>query len=74
MLQSYIVDIDGTFVGAAVRQADGYKFVAVDGRLTGLDGRVLPTLAELRRIARSAFFSGRVPAAPLAVALAAHLA
>jgi hypothetical protein len=61
MLQSFVVDIDGIFVGAAVRLAEGYKFVSVGGRLDGLNGRVLPTLAELRRIARAAFFSGRIP-------------
>jgi hypothetical protein len=72
MLQSHIVDIDGTFVGAAVRLPEGYKFVAVGGRLTGLDGRVLPTLAELRRVARAAFFSGRVPVQP--ATLVAHMA
>jgi len=65
MLQSHIVDIDGIFVGAAVLISGGYKFVAVDRRLVGLDGRVLPTLGDLRRAARSAFFSGRVPAAPV---------
>jgi hypothetical protein len=71
MLQSHIVDIDGTFVGAAVLIAEGYKFVAVDRRLLGLDGRVLPTLGDLRRAARAVFFSGRVPApAPASMAIA----
>ena len=61
MRQSHVVEIDGTFVGAAVQVPDGFKFVAVDVRLDGLDGRVLPSLADLRRTARAAFFSGRVP-------------
>ncbi len=64
MLQSHIVEIDGTFLGAAVRLADGYKFVAVNDRLNGLDGRVSPTLWELRRMARAAFLSGRIPNPP----------
>ncbi len=70
MLQSHIVEIDGTFVGTAVRLPDGYKFVAVGGRLLALDGRMVPTLAELLRIARAAFLSGRVapPAAPRSIA------
>src|ERR1700690_2344505 len=55
MRQSHVVDIDGSFVGAAVQVPDGYKFVAVDVRLDGLDGRVLPTLADLRRVVRVAF-------------------
>ena len=71
MLQSHIVDIDGTFVGIAVRLPDGYRFVAVGGRLLALDGRVVPTLAELLRIARSAFLSGRVAPPPAAQPMAA---
>ena len=70
MLQSHIVDIDGTFVGAAVRTPEGYKFVAVDGRMLALDGRVAPTLAELRHLARAAFFTARV-APPAAGSMAA---
>jgi hypothetical protein len=48
MLQSHVVEIDGAFAGAAVRQPDGYRFVAVDVRLDELDGRVWPTLDALR--------------------------
>jgi hypothetical protein len=59
MLQSHVVDIDGTFVGAAVRQSDGYRFVAVDVRLDDLDGQVWPTLSEVQRRARTMFLSGR---------------
>ena len=63
MLQSHVVEIDGIFVGAAVRLPEGYRFVAVDVRLDLIDGRVWPTLAELRRHARPTFYSGRPPAA-----------
>jgi hypothetical protein len=73
MLQSHIVDIDGIFVGAAVLISGGYKFVAVDRRLVGLDGRVLPTLGDLRRAARAMFFSGRVPA-PQSASISAETA
>jgi len=75
MLQSYIVEIDGNFLGAAVRLPDGYKFVAVNGRLHEMDGRVAPTLGELRRAARAAFLIGRVvaPKPPIA-AMAAQMA
>jgi hypothetical protein len=72
MLQSHVVEIDGIFVGAAVRLPEGYKFVAVDVRLDGLDGRVLPTLAELRRIVRAVFFGGHPPPAAVVVAMGAH--
>lgn len=68
MLQSHVIDVDGAFVGAAVRQADGFRFVAVDVRLDDLDGSVWPTLDEVRRQARAAFLLGRRPfaAAPAA--------
>lgn len=61
MLQSHIVEIEGTFVGAAARQADGYRFKAVDVRLDALDGMVLPSLPELQRVVRAAFYAARVP-------------
>ncbi len=59
MLQSHVVDIDGTFVGAAVRQPDGYRFVAVDVRLDDLDGQVWPTLSEVQQQARTMFLTGQ---------------
>ncbi len=65
MLQSHVVDVDGVFVGAAIRQSDGYRFVAVDVRLDELVGRVWPTLGELRRQARVAVLLARVPPQPV---------
>jgi hypothetical protein len=53
MLQSYVIDVDGRFVGAAVRQPDGFRFVAIDVRLDALDGSVWPSLAEVERLART---------------------
>src|SRR4051812_7351261 len=40
MLQSHVIDIDGAFVGAAVRLDVGYRFIATDMRLDELDGSV----------------------------------
>ncbi len=54
MLQSQIIEIDGRFVGAAVRQPGGWRFVAVDVRLDGIDGRVMPSVAAVCELARSA--------------------
>ena len=54
MLRSHVVDVDGKFVGSAVRQSDGYRFVAVDVRLDELDGQVWPTPADVRSRARAA--------------------
>ena len=52
MLQSYVIDIDGVFVGAAVRLDSGFRFVATDLRLHELDSTVWPTLADVQRVAR----------------------
>ena len=60
MIQSHVVDIDGTFVGAAVVQTDGYRFVAVDVRLDELDGRIWPSLAAVRRDIRAAYLVARL--------------
>ena len=78
MLQSHIIEIDGTFLGAAVRQPDGYKFVAVDKRLSGLTGRIAPTLGWNRDFAISAVeairgLNGNVYFMPIRVDLAKYL-
>lgn len=67
MLQSHVIEVDGSFVGAAVRQAGGYRFVAVDVRLEDMDGSVWPTLAEVKRVARGLAITGRL-ALPLRAA------
>ena len=65
MLQSHVIDVDGAFVGAAVRLSDGYRFIATDIRLDDLDGSVWPTLADVHRLARRIYFGGRAPAQSL---------
>ena len=52
MLQSHIIEVDGAFVGVAVRIDRGYRFVATDFRLEELDTSVWPTLEDVRRLAR----------------------
>ena len=37
MLQSHIIEVDGVFVGAAIRIDRGYRFVATDFRLEELE-------------------------------------
>ena len=72
MLQSHVIEIDGTFVGAAIRQLNGYHFVAVDIRVEELDGSFWPTLADLRRVAQRLLLTGRLgEPAPTKVAQAA---
>jgi len=77
MLQSHVIDIDGAFVGAAVRLDRGYRFIATDMKLDDLDGSIWPTLADVQRLARHIYLGGRVavPAqANVAVPAQAHVA
>ncbi|MDX6622024.1 MAG: hypothetical protein QOK36_4410 [Gaiellales bacterium] len=60
MLQSHVIDIDGAFVGAAVRLDIGYRFIATDMKLDELDGSVWPTLADIKRLARHVYTTGRL--------------
>ncbi len=62
MIRSHVIEVNGTFVGAAVQQASGYRFVAVDLRVEELDGSVWPTLADTTRLATCLLTTGRLPA------------
>jgi hypothetical protein len=53
--QSYIIEVDGVFVGAAAFYGDGYRFVGVDSRLKGLDGQHFAELAQVRAAANSTY-------------------
>lgn len=66
MLQSHIIDIDGNFVGAAVRLDSGYRFVALNLRVEELDGTTWPNLDTVRRLARQLFVTGHFGAVELA--------
>jgi len=52
MIQSHVVDIDGSFVGTAVRVHEGYRFVALDPCLDELDGTICESLPALHREVR----------------------
>jgi hypothetical protein len=58
MIQSHVIDVDGVFVGAALRLDTGYRFVATDYRLEQLDSTIWPTLADVQRLARSLYLTG----------------
>jgi hypothetical protein len=60
MLQSHVIEIDGAFVGAAVRLDDGYRFVATDHRLHELNGTIWPSLADVRHRAGYLFRTGNI--------------
>ena len=51
MRQSYIIEIDGIFVGAAAFHGDGYTFKGVDSRLKDIDGQHFAKLSEVREAA-----------------------
>jgi hypothetical protein len=61
MLQSHIIEVDGVFVAAAVRQDVGYRLVAIDLRAEELDGSVWSTLEEARRLTGALVRTGRLP-------------
>ncbi len=58
MLQSHVIDVDGVFVGAAIRLDTGYRFVATDCRLEQLDSTIWPSLADVERLARRLYLTG----------------
>ncbi|MEJ1977705.1 MAG: hypothetical protein WDN49_17935 [Acetobacteraceae bacterium] len=60
MFQSHVIEVNGTFIGAAVTAADGFRFRAVHPRVEELDGRVWYTLVELRRATGHLFVTGRL--------------
>jgi hypothetical protein len=60
MLQSHVIDVDGAFVGAAIRLDKGYRFIATDIKLDDLDGSIWPTLADVQRLARQIYLGSRL--------------
>ncbi len=69
MRQSYIIEIDGVFVGAAAFYGDGYTFKGVDARLKDMDGQHFAKLSEVREAAsrtyRRAPYVARVSLPPM---------
>jgi hypothetical protein len=60
MTGARIVQVQGNFVGAAMRHPDGYRFVALDVRLDELDGKVWATFPELHWRVESAYRLSRL--------------
>ena len=63
MLQSHVIEISGTFAGAAVDAAGRFRFIAVDPRVEELDGSVWPSLPDVRRVVGHLLTTGRLPPA-----------
>jgi hypothetical protein len=70
MLQSHVIEIDGAFVGAAIRLDTGYRFVAVDTRVEEIHGATCASLADVRSLAHKQFRTGKIPVSPAVINLA----
>jgi hypothetical protein len=62
MLQSHVIDIDGRFVGVAVRLDQGFRFIAADPRAEDLGEIIWPGIDDIRRMARRALALEHAPA------------
>jgi hypothetical protein len=63
MIQSHVIEIAGTFAGAAVKHSGTFRFIAVDPRVEELDGSVWPTLPDVQRVVGHLLTTGRLPPA-----------
>lgn len=68
MKQSYVIEIDGVFVGAAARYGDRYRFVGVDARLMEIDGHHFAALSDVREAASRTYRRAPYVAAKPAIA------
>ena len=59
MQSSKVVEVDGVFVGAAIRLPEGWQFVSADVRASGADGALAATFADAQMLARRAVASAR---------------
>ena len=57
--QSFVIEVDGIFIGAAVPVLDGFRFHAVHPRVGDLGGCTWRSLSELRRAAGHRFITGQ---------------
>ncbi len=62
MLQSHVVEVNGTFVGAGITTSTGFRFRAVHVQVEELDESTWHSLDELSRAVRHLFTTGRVSA------------
>lgn len=62
MLQSHVIDIDGRFVGVALRLDQGFRFIAIDPRVEDLGEIICASTDDIRRLARRALAQEHRPA------------
>jgi hypothetical protein len=67
--QSYIIEIDGVFVGAAAYYGNGYTFVGVDSRLKEMDGQHFSKLSDVREAAHRTYRRAPITARVKAMSL-----
>ena len=61
MHQSHVIEVSGHFVGAAIRDAGRFRFIAVDPRAEEMDGSTWPSLPDVQRVAAHLLQTGRLP-------------
>jgi hypothetical protein len=59
MLQSHVVEVNGTFVGAAITTAAGFRFRAIHPWVEDLDESTWRSMDELSRAVSHLFTTGR---------------
>ncbi|HTW70153.1 MAG TPA: hypothetical protein VME47_09725 [Acetobacteraceae bacterium] len=47
-----MIDIDGRFIGVALRLDQGFRFIAIDPRVEDLGETLWPRLQDIQRLAR----------------------
>jgi len=60
MWQSIPIQVDGSLVGAAVRQQNGVRFIATDIRAAEMDQTLWPETADVLRAAEQLVRIGRI--------------
>jgi hypothetical protein len=60
MWQSVSIQVDGSLVGAAVRQDGLFRFIATDIRVAEMDQTVWPATADALRAAEQMVRTGRI--------------
>jgi hypothetical protein len=61
MSQSIPIEVDGSFVGAALRQDNGVRFIATDPRVAEMHQTLWPAVADALRAAEQMVYTGRIP-------------
>ena len=60
MIQSHVIEVGGTFVGAAITTSTGFRFRAVHVKVEDLDESAWRSLDELSNAVARLFRTGRV--------------